>query len=98
MKIVISPAIEAKLRDLHKVSPNEVDQCFQNIEGRFLEDTREQHRTDPPTQWFIAPTNHGRMLKVVFVARDDAIYIRTAYEPNPAELRIYSKHGLEGGT
>ena len=30
-------------------------------------DTREQHRSDPPTLWFVAPTSQGRLLKIVFI-------------------------------
>ncbi len=62
----------------------------------FLEDDREEHRTDPATQWFIAETNQRRKLKVVFILRHDLrskrIDIRTAFEPNAEEMRIYEKH------
>jgi hypothetical protein len=58
-----------------------------------LEDTREDHATDPPTRWFIARTNHRRLLKLAYVCRGNNIYIRTAYEPNAVELSIYRLHG-----
>ena len=59
----------------------------------LLEDTRENNKTQPPTRWFIAETDHGRLLKVVFVRRDDGyIYLKTAYEPNEVEVNIYEKY------
>ena len=96
-KIVISAKIAAKLLEKHQVSPKEVSQCFVNRNGGLLEDDREDNQTDPPTQWFIAETNQGRRLKVVFVQRQNElglkIYLRTAYEPNAEEIRIYGKFG-----
>lgn len=97
MKIAITPKVLAKLEQKHGVTPKEVEQCFLNRTGGFLEDTREQHRTDPPTQWFIGETNKGRRLKVVFVRRQieagPQIDLRTAYVPNAEEIRIYEKFG-----
>lgn len=44
----------------------------------------------PPTQWFIAETNQGRLLKIVFIEFDSGeICIKTAYEPNKKEQEIY---------
>ena len=94
MGVVISQRIREKLRQKHCVTEDEIVQCFASREGRFLIDTREEHRTDPPTHWFIAQTSHGRLLKVVFVPMDDDIHIKTAYEPNDTEIRIYAKYGL----
>jgi hypothetical protein len=93
MAIIISPKILEKLRDKHQVDPTEVSECFSNRCGKELEDTREDHATDPPTRWFIARTNHRRLLKLAYVCRGSNIYIRTAYEPNAEELSIYRRHG-----
>jgi uncharacterized DUF497 family protein len=97
MNISISPAVLAKLAGKHGVAASEVQECFLNRDGGFLEDTREQHRSVPPTQWFIAATNESRMLKVVFMLRRTGrvarCEIRTAYEPNAEEVRIYRKYG-----
>lgn len=87
--LIISDAILSKLRAKHNVERREVEQCFQNVCGAYLTDDREEHRSDPPTLWFIAPTNRGRKLKVAFVFRDGKIYLRTAYEPEPEAQRIY---------
>ncbi len=96
MKLSVTPKIAAKLEEKHKVSVREIDQCFENRSGGLLEDTREQHRTDPPAQWFIGETNKGRRLKIVFIQRQalgGRVDIRTAYEPNAEEVRIYEKFG-----
>lgn len=92
--LVISSPIEEKLASKHRVTPREVEQCFENCEGSHLVDTREEHLTDPPTQWFVAETNAGRKLKVVFVFKDGKIFIKTAYDANPEEIRIYEKYAL----
>lgn len=89
----ISQATLDKLADKHQVSRREVEQCFANKCGLFLEDSREDHRSDPATMWFIAPTNEDRQLKIVFIFKDGLVHLRTAYEPNPVELAIYDRHG-----
>lgn len=93
MSLVVSQKILEKLASKHGVNKDEVEQCFANRTGKYLKDVRENHLTDPPTLWFIAETYYGRKLKVVFVAKDGDIYLRTAYTPDSNELRIYKKHG-----
>lgn len=89
----ISDAILAKLRDKHGVTYREVVQCFENKCGLYLMDDREQHRSDPPTLWFVAPTNSGRMLKVIFIFKDGQVFLRSAYDANEAVQSLYEKHG-----
>ena len=91
-RIVISRNIRAKLAAAHDVGEPEVYQCFANRTGLLLIDSRETHRTDPPTRWFIAPTNKGRLLKVCYVPDGD-YFLRTCYEPDSVELAIYRRHG-----
>ncbi|MBV2184332.1 MAG: hypothetical protein KUL88_07325 [Rhizobium sp.] len=93
MAIIISPKIAEKLQKKHSVSHDEVTQCFANRDGRLLVDTREDHASDPPTLWFVAETDYGRLLKIAFVQRDGDIYLRTAYQANAEEIRIYEKYG-----
>lgn len=93
MNISIDKEIEDKLRDKHQVELKEVAECFQNMEGELLIDNREQHKTNPPTNWFIAETNHKRLLKVCFMQIGDKVHIKSAFEPNDDELRIYNKYG-----
>lgn len=94
--IKISPKVSAKLTSKHSVTEAEVRKCFANIEGGFLVDDREDHRTDPPTYWFIAETDHGKKLNACFVHEKDesgnvCIHLKTAYPPNEKALSIYKK-------
>ncbi len=87
--LLISPRIQAKLRWKHRVTVDEIRECFFNHEGNCLRDDREEHRTDPPTWWFIAPTDHSRLLKIVFVLKDGNIHIKSAFEPGKKDLNLY---------
>jgi hypothetical protein len=93
MGLVISPRVRDKLALKHRVSEEDIEQCFANLNGRFLLDTREEHRSDPPTRWFVAETDFGRVLKIVFVPTGNGIEIKTAYEANSVERKIYDDHG-----
>lgn len=91
--LYISEAIRAKLLTRHQVSENEITEAFSNKEKGLLEDSRAENQTIPPTLWFIAETNRGRRLKIVFIhdSRNNRIILKTAYEPNSEEIRIYNK-------
>lgn len=93
MKMVIYPAILAKLANkVPPVNREEIEQCFATRDQGVLEDTREQNKTIPPTWWFISDTFMGRSLKVVYILKEDGeVVIKTAYEPNREEIRIYQK-------
>lgn len=93
MGLVISTKVREKLRNkTPPVAETEIRQCFANRAGTYLTDVREEHRTDPPTRWFVAETDFGRLLKVVFIQNGSDISIKTAYDPNPTEIRIYKKY------
>lgn len=93
LNLTISTIIAKKLLEKHSVTRNEIEDCFYNRTKGLLEDTREQHRTAPPTMWFIAETDEGRLLKVVFIELRNKTYeIKTAYEPNNNEVKIYEKY------
>lgn len=94
MTLKYSSAVKQKLAEKHGVSLEEVQQCFANREGGLLEDTREDHKTDPPSQWFIAETDYGRRLKVVFILKNGDILLKTAYGPNQKEDAIYRKYAF----
>lgn len=97
MQIYITEAIARKLKEKHNVSETEVVQCFRNNGGKYTQDTRAEHETDPPTFWFIAETDRTRRLKVVFVHYTKTEYIvKTAYEPNAEEERLYDKYSKRG--
>jgi hypothetical protein len=100
LQISITERVLEKLTTRHRVTADEVRQCFENRDSGLLEDDREEHRTEPPTQWFIAETNQCRKLKVIFIQRQHRgvvrVDVRSAYEPNDEELRIYEKYGRGG--
>ena len=95
MAIIITQKTLEKLATKHNVTEAEVSQCFANRNGKFLTDTREEHASDPQTQWFISGTDYGRVLKVVFILKDGDINLRSAFTPNESEMRIYEKHALK---
>ncbi len=91
--LIVSASVLAKLRDKHGVTVREVEQCFENKCGLYLEDDREDNRTDPPTLAFVAPTNEDRLLKVVFIFLDGNVHIKTAFDPDADDIAFYDKHG-----
>lgn len=93
MALIISPKVRAKLAaKVPPVTQGEIEQCFNNRTGTYLIDSRAEHASDPPTHWFIAETHLRRKLKVVFIPRLPDIVIRTAYDPNPIEMKIYDRY------
>lgn len=89
----ISPDILRKLSLKHSVTRQEVEQCFINRVGRLLIDTRENHKTDPPTLWFLSLTDRSRLLKVVYIQIGSTIHLKSAFSPNETEIEIFSRHG-----
>jgi len=87
----ISRRIAGKLRDKHGVSPKEVFECFLNKSGPYYSDSREDHKTNPPTYWFVSETDAGRVLKVVFVRYPEFFAIKSAFEPNDGSDALYAK-------
>lgn len=92
--LYISPSVYIKLQSKHGLHDPETEilEAFANMTGGTLLDMREEHQSDPPTQWFVASTNRGVLLKVCFIIKDGVIHIRTAYRANATEIRIYEKH------
>lgn len=92
MALIISDRIRAKLADKHGgVEEREILEAFANRDAEFLIDNREEHQSDPPTEWFVAETDRGRVLKVVFVNSDGNIYIKSAYTPNQEAIDFYRR-------
>ncbi len=69
-----------------------VEQCFENHCGRLCIDDREEHRTDPPTCWFVALDSGNRLVKVVYVQDAGVIYLKSAYLADPEIARIFDKY------
>jgi len=91
--LIISAATEAKLKTKHNVTISEIRQCFLNRNGRLLVDNRALTKTNPPTLWFIAETNKGRALKIVYIQKILEVHLKSAFEPNDVELAIYRQYG-----
>lgn len=91
IKLQMSDAIRQKLKEKHDISEEQVQACFLNRERGYLFDDREEHKTDPPTRWFIAEDDTGKLIKVCFIyfPEDRAFEIKTAYPPNETEIEIY---------
>jgi hypothetical protein len=90
----ISPKILQKIEQASHGSLTQriVEQCFENHCGRLCIDDREEHRTDPPTYWFVAPDNGNRLVKVVFVLDAGLIHLKSAYLADPGIARIFDKY------
>lgn len=79
--LYISDRITEKLISKHGINPLEVQKVWELYVGIILGDSREQHRTNPPTGWFLV-IHSKRLLKVVFVIDDDnTAYLKTAFYP-----------------
>jgi hypothetical protein len=91
LQLHFSEKIKRKLADDHNVDTDEVFECFFNLAGKFLIDTRQDNKTDPPTKWFISETDKGKKLKVCFIPIGGELTVKTAYPPNENEIRIYNK-------
>jgi len=89
-----SKHIEDKLarRD---ITIDDVAECFMNKEGKPLEDMRPQHKTVPPTFWFISTTDKGRLLKVVFIPKGNTAHIKSAFEVELRDLQKFQKLQFE---
>ena len=92
MTIIFSTNVLNKLTNkTPPVTEREVLQCFVNQTHVPLIDSREEHLTAPLTRWFVAETDLGRKLKVIYVPRPDGIYIKSAYDANAKVCCIYSR-------
>lgn len=89
ISIHISDSIERKLKVKHNVLVSEVHECFANVQRGYLEDTREDHSTNPPTYWFVEETDKARWLFVAFMMIDGVITIKTAFDADEHRKRIY---------
>ncbi|CAB3859638.1 hypothetical protein LMG26788_02194 [Achromobacter pulmonis] len=91
--IVIVPEIRHKLETKHQVREIEVHQCFLNRDGPYVEDTEEEHATDSgyPTEWFVAETDKGRLLKVFFVYENGNVYVKSAFDANEKSIALYEQ-------
>jgi len=75
------------------ITIEDIGACFRNKHGGYLQETRPQHETNPPTLWFIAKDGNRRLLKVVFIYFSELkeIHIKSAFEPNESQIALYEK-------
>lgn len=92
--LIISDKIRMKIGDASHggITDKEVRECFMNRCGKVVRDDREQHRTDPPTQWFVAETHLGKKLKIVYVEDDEHVYLKSAYLATKTIQEIFDTH------
>jgi hypothetical protein len=93
LNIEINDSIVKKLNDKHNVTTSEVRECFDNVTNGFLIDSREEHITDPPSHFFIAKTNKGRRLKIIFMYFEfkKKFIIKSAFEADQKAIGFYEK-------
>lgn len=95
MALNISLQVRAKLAQIdHNVTEEEIVQCYANRYRGFCTDNRPEHQTPLPTQWFVAETDYGRRLKIVFLhdLQSNRIDIKSAYPATDEVTRIYEKY------
>lgn len=89
MALIISERILKKVFNKHRVSEREIRQCFRNRIGENVEDNREEHKTDPPTEWFLGRTSAGELLKILFVNRGGNLHLKSAFAPTDECIEVY---------
>jgi uncharacterized protein YqcC (DUF446 family) len=97
MPLHISLKVRAKLAQPdHNVTEEEIVQCFANRHRGYCTDSRPEHQTPIPTQWFVSETDYGRWLKVVFIHDQltNIIEVKSAYPATAEVTRIYEKYSL----
>ena len=93
MFIDASPAVRDKIRVTHDVDWIEVEEAFFTSAPPYPLDKRPQHKTKPPTQYFIAETFDERLLKVCFTIKDGTIWVKSAFDPDEADIIRFLKDG-----
>lgn len=91
-RLFATDKIKKKLKEKHGLDWSEVLGVWQSFNGTTLEDDREEHRTDPPTQWFV-----HKGIKIVFleqVAVPNVCILKSAFAANEKEKQLYSKYGV----
>ena len=77
----------------HRVVSEEVEEAWMNRDGPILLERRSENmRGTVPRYWFIALTDSGRALKLVYEwTKGRPPTLVTAYDPNDKEKEIYEK-------
>jgi hypothetical protein len=93
VNIRISDDVLKKIAE-RNIVPTDIAQCFQNREFGYCDDSRAKHLTNPITKWFVAPTDRGRVLKIMFVPDKGGVDLKSAYDATDEICRIYKKYAV----
>lgn len=96
-RLYITEKIKTKLNNKHSLKVDVIEQVWKDYNGITLVDTREEHRTHPPTEWFIGTSTNGVAIKIVFVPHKEIeglVFLKTAYKPSSREIEIYKKRSM----
>jgi hypothetical protein len=97
MAIIIPPGIAQKIAkpDHGGITEAEVHECFDNHDGRLCWDSRPEHLDGQgrPSPWFVAETNHRRLLKIMFVREGENIFLKSAYPATQKVHDIFERYG-----
>lgn len=96
-ELYISDVVKEKLITKHNLNPDVVMSLWNSYIGVTILDTREQHRTIPPTEWFLARDANGLIIKLAFILDTDGIaFLKTAYpvaRNAQTVIKIFRKFG-----
>ena len=91
-RLFASDRIKKKIKEKHRLDWVTVLAVWQSFHGTTLEDDREEHKSDPATQWFV-----HKELKIVFIESKEltnVCILKSAFAANKEEKRIYNKYGV----
>ncbi len=87
MKLFVSPGTKKKLRNEYNITTEEVKECFLNREKGFLIDINKKYGY--PIFRFIAETNRGRRLKVIFILASGIYKLKVVRPVEKREKNTY---------
>ncbi len=95
--LFISTSVAAKIAaaDHGHVTREEVSECFENWDGRLCYEQRREHMDSQgnPTPWFVAKSNEGRELKIMYFIRSGKIHLKSAYPATSVVKGIFDRYG-----
>ncbi|MBI1925074.1 hypothetical protein HYR99_12600 [Candidatus Poribacteria bacterium] len=87
-KVYISPSVQQKIWEIHRVEAWEVFDIFYN---RLPKARRSSGRTE----LLIGMTRKSRMLAIFFIQRNNTAHVRTAYDATEDQRRFYREYKEE---
>lgn len=96
MSILISDGVLTKIgaEDHGSLSRRDVEEAFANNSAGYCYEQHKEHFTPngEPSLWFVAYTNHGVRLKVMFVREREDVHVKSAYPATDRVTAIFEKH------